>query len=68
MGKTVPRGTGIQHQQQHTVPRQQECYYFIGKKWQEKLREVNPSTEYTLLLPHGSSRERKRHNCILSDR
>jgi hypothetical protein len=60
-------GTGIQHQQQHTVSRQQESY-FIGNKWQEKLWEENPSTEYTLLLPHGSSQERKRYNCILSDR
>jgi hypothetical protein len=45
----------MRHQQQHTVPRQQECYDFIGNKWQEKLREENPSTEHTLLLPHGLS-------------
>jgi hypothetical protein len=54
MDKAVPRGTRIRHQQQHIVPRQQECY-FIGNQGQEKLWEENPSIEHTLLLPHRSS-------------
>jgi hypothetical protein len=43
LDKAVPRGTRIQHQQQHIVPRQQECYS-VGNKWQEKLWEEDPST------------------------